>query len=148
MSLYSLISIVITLYQWTSLCNRWRPLHKTTINQRQGCVVHTPTSQWKLSKRRWKDCKGQRIREFAVSLCLQVKTEAFPKCLTNMYGLAKTQGLKPKSKHLNQRMLSIGERVYLMRSIHLLLAAQNQWSNLKTCIQESLYSLTRLCLCT
>jgi hypothetical protein len=35
-----------------------------------------PKAQGTLQKRWWKDCKSQKIREFAVSVCLLIVSEA------------------------------------------------------------------------
>lgn len=52
-----------------------------------------------MSKRRWTDYKGQKIREFAMRLSVLIISEtieAIPIMPTNVYGLGKAQGLKPK----------------------------------------------------
>lgn len=48
--------------------SQWLHLQNTPAPQAQGT----------LQKRRWKDCESQRIREFAVRLCLPVTSEAAP----------------------------------------------------------------------
>jgi hypothetical protein len=71
------------------LCNKWRPLQKKIKSK---CRVVEPSYNgyifkilphlrlreqfWK--RRRQKDCKSQRIRDFGVRLCLLVMSEAKP----------------------------------------------------------------------
>ncbi|EDM13969.1 rCG21460, isoform CRA_b [Rattus norvegicus] len=68
------------LVEGISLCNRQRPLEKSTANQKadlpaQSQRIHrqnipTPQAQGWLQKREWKDGESQRIGEFAVGLRL------------------------------------------------------------------------------
>lgn len=57
-----------------SKCWVVKPSSNTYIYKR----TPTPEAQGTLQKRRWRDCKSQRMREFAIKLCLLIMSEVAP----------------------------------------------------------------------
>lgn len=82
LSLYLPMSVVLTTHQANFSLKQTETMTKTTTHQNPelGSTVPVdsfsstfmPKAQETLQKRRWKDCRRQRIEEFSVRLCLLV----------------------------------------------------------------------------